>query len=470
MTRSVRVGVVVALATLGVAAFAGCAAFPSTFCEYGFCTDGADASTDGPSIPPGCDTPTDPTKNAEKCLVDAFGAFVSPSGNDTNPGTRAAPFLTVGKALASAKPRVVLCEGEYTESVELTRPVELYGKVNCTFDRGGGATKLKATRPDYVVRVFRTANVRLTDLEITAAPGVAGTPGSFGVVVADSTNVSLVRLRIEAKAAGPATDGVLVPYTFPDPVLASIPGRGESGACPGGENSQGGQGGATLGAPGGDGLPRPSLGTNGKGATPNCGVLAIAGLGGTIGPNGGSALTVGEVTPAGWRGTPGRTGGPGTPGGGGGGGGYTESTSSVGGGGAAGGCGGAGGAGGGAGGASIALVTYASDLTLDACELFAGAPTAGGAGATTGQLGQGGAEPLHTGTSCEGAVGGAGGPGGLGGGGAGGVSAGLAWSGLEPKYVGNTTVVRAATNARGGAGAEGAVGVMGASVDILKAP
>ena len=475
MARAARAAVVITLAAMGVAAAGGCASFPATFCEYGFCTEGADAATDagGGTVPPGCDTPTEPAKNAEKCFVDSFGAYVSPAGKDTNPGTRAAPFKTIAKALTSGKPRVVVCEGEYNESVELTSTVEVYGKVACTFDRGGGATKVKGAKPDYAVRVFRTANVRLADLEIEAAPGVASAPGSYGVVIADSTGVSLVRLRVDAKDGAAGADGVLAPYTFPEPVPASIPGRGESGACPGGATSQGGQGGATDLASGGDGLPRPSAGTSGKGAGANCGSLAQTGADGATGPNGGSALKVGEVTGAGWQGTSGSPGAPGFPGGGGGGGGYTTGDpSAIGGGGAAGGCGGAGGGGGGAGGSSIALVMYASDVTLDTCALRAGAPGAGGAGATTSQEGQPGSAALTTGAACTGAAGGRGGPGGLGGGGAGGSSVGLAWTGTEPKFIGTTTVVRAETGAPapGGAGASGAVGVKGVNVDVLKAP
>ncbi len=50
--------------------------------------------------PVGCESPQDPVKQAEKCLVDGYGVYVSPSGNDaTGAGTRAAPYKTLGKAL-----------------------------------------------------------------------------------------------------------------------------------------------------------------------------------------------------------------------------------------------------------------------------------------------------------------------------------------------------------------------------------
>jgi hypothetical protein len=48
-----------------------------------------DAKPDADPIPTDCTTPTDPTKNPEKCLVDSFGVFVSPTGDDTKDGTKA---------------------------------------------------------------------------------------------------------------------------------------------------------------------------------------------------------------------------------------------------------------------------------------------------------------------------------------------------------------------------------------------
>ena len=81
---------------IGASALAGC---PSTFsvCDEGPCgtADGStpetgpgpdvsipDAGKDGDPVPTGCDTPTAPAKNPEKCLTDEFGAYVAPNGND----------------------------------------------------------------------------------------------------------------------------------------------------------------------------------------------------------------------------------------------------------------------------------------------------------------------------------------------------------------------------------------------------
>ena len=73
---------------------------------------------DGPP-PLSCDTSKDP-KDAPGCLDDRVGVFVNGAqGNDNATGTKAAPFQTIGKALASlgALTRVYVCEGTYAEDV-----------------------------------------------------------------------------------------------------------------------------------------------------------------------------------------------------------------------------------------------------------------------------------------------------------------------------------------------------------------
>ena len=144
---------------LGVVAagivLAGCPQF-GHWCDEGYCDPKADAGLDG-TLPDGfvpdgtipeagpdaepppkdCLTPTEPVKNPEKCLVDAFGAFVSPSGDDANDGSKAKPFKTIGRALQGVRTRIVVCEGEYAGSVDVTRAVEIYGGVSCDFTKAG---------------------------------------------------------------------------------------------------------------------------------------------------------------------------------------------------------------------------------------------------------------------------------------------------------------------------------------------
>ncbi len=474
-----RAAVAIALSAIVAGSFAGCAAFPPTFCEYGFCGGPvADAATDGKAVPPGCTDPTEPAKNAEKCFVDDFGVYVSAAdGKDTNPGTRAAPFKTIGKALASGRERIVVCgTGPYTENLTINRSVDIYGGITCSFDKGGPATKLVAATPGYAVKILKS-EVRLTDFEIQALPGAKGGEGgggSFAMLVSESRNVNLVRTTLEAQAAAPAVDGELVLFPLEPPPASQdgmIPAGGTSGTCPGGGESSGGAGATSNGLPGAAGKPAPFGGAGGvlsAAPTPCAGGVGSPGADGEPGINGQGGAALGALAPSGWVGADGKAGSPGKVGGGGGGGAENAANGA---GGGAGGCGGAGGGGGGAGGSSIALVIYSSEVNLNACTLIAGAPTAGGQGAGL-QGGQKGGAPANAvPPACTGGAGGRGGRGGAGGGGSGGVSASVVYN-TEPKFVGGVTTFRRATTppAAGGAGGDLNDGAVGVNLDRIALP
>jgi hypothetical protein len=128
-TMNARSLTAVVLGMVLAGAASGCWKF-GHYCDEGFCDPVADAGGDGSVAdgsldssvdakadaeppPPGCDTPNEPLKNPEKCLVDSFGVFVSPTGDDGNPGTKAKPFKTLGKALGAKRSRVVVCEARH---------------------------------------------------------------------------------------------------------------------------------------------------------------------------------------------------------------------------------------------------------------------------------------------------------------------------------------------------------------------
>lgn len=97
-----------------------------------------------------------------------------------------------------------------------------------------------------------------------------------------------------------------------------------------------------------------------------------------------------------------------------------------------GGCGGTGGLGGKGGGASFALLSFQSDIVLNACELEVSRAGDGGSG-SGGQVGQiGGTGAFGSPPGCLGGNGGTGGSGGPGGGGAGGLSVGIGYVGKLP--------------------------------------
>jgi hypothetical protein len=215
---------------LGMASLTGCPTCVDG-CEEGPCgtADGSTPETGpGPDVsipdsgkdadvpPPGCDTPNDPSKNPEKCLTDENGAYVSPNGNDGNPGTKAKPYKTLNKALKGRKTRIAVCEGTYTETVEVTRDVTIQSSGECDFTKAGAKAKVVATKPEYAVSVGKpAANVALTDLEVEAANGTAPSENSMAIVANEETKVTLIGLSATTKkgfdgdAAAEATTGVV---------------------------------------------------------------------------------------------------------------------------------------------------------------------------------------------------------------------------------------------------------------------
>ena len=363
-----------------------------------------DAKPDVDPIPTDCTTPTDPVKNPEKCLVDSFAVFVSPTGDDTKDGSKTTPFKTIAKALSTSRSRIVVCEGEYASSVDVTRAVEVYGGVSCDFTKAGARFKVVASKAAYAIKVS-AAPVVLADVEVVGLNGATPGESSVAVLVADSTNTSIRRSKLEAgegASAAPKQDGL---FTFP----ASAPNGGDAAggtggvagkneACPGGGKANGGLGG-NSGFDGENADPIPPGGAKGTVVECSSGMNGRAGAGGVPGANMTGAIKLGTLGAVGFNGAPGTSGGNGTNGGGGGG---SGGFMGAGGGGGAGGCGGQGGLGGGPGGSSIALASVSSDVTVEASELIAKNAKPGGAGGA-GQAGQmGGFSGNKTGGACGG--------------------------------------------------------------------
>ena len=439
-----------------------------------------DATTDRDPPPPGCDTPTEPLKNPEKCLVDSFGVFVSPSGDDSNAGTKEKPLKTIGKALQIGRDRVVVCEGEYAGSLDVTRAVEIYGGVSCDFKKAGAKAKVVASKPGYGIKVEKVAAlVILADLDVVGMNAAALSESSVGVFVTQSADVKVLRSRVEAGDGADASAARDGSFSYPADALLKganaddkgtglfsddTPGAGgASGTCPGGGSTAGGIGGVP-GGQGNDGNPRPPGGAKG-GVSGDCSLVAGAGTPGSPGMDRQGATPVATLATTGLTGVKGQDGAPGTIGGGGGGG---FGIMGAGGGGGAGGCGGQGGFGGGAGGSSIALLSFSSTVSLEATDLVAKTARPGGAGGK-GQIGQaGGFRGNGSGGACQGGNGAKGGDGGGGGGGAGGIAAGIAWSGgKEPTKDATTKITR--PTGEGPAGGEGGAGASNKGVDGVHA-
>jgi len=468
---------------LGVGALGACSGDDSGLCTGDGCvqTDGGDAGTTDAAgdvvVPQNCDLTADITQSPA-CVDDGIGVFVdATSGSDTNTGSKANPFKTIGKAIvaAGAKPRIYLCDGTYAEDVSITNAnaVSIYGGLSCGtwgYDAsqpavGNGALALHV---DGV-----TKPVVFSDLTFKPANGVNPGDSSVAAFVNASMQVTLrrVKLRPGTGQAGKATvtgsNWSTVAQTDTS-IAGTSATNGTGGAnhactlCVDSVNSTGGGGGSgalATASGGNNGMPNLSgtAPTDGKGGAAGC-------VAGDNGPNASpanaapGATEVGKLTSSGWFPAGGGNGPNGGPGQGGGGGGGTQGLNP--GGGAGGGCGGCGGAGGNAGtggGASIGLVSIASNVVFASCDILTVAAGNGGNG-SAGQDGQlGGYAGSAVSPGCAGGVGGQGGQGGAGGGGAGGISVGAVFTGTPPTMDQSTNIVVPSAPATKGTG--GAPGV-----------
>jgi hypothetical protein len=397
-------------------------------------------------VPANCDLAKDPM-DSPACIDDGIGIFVDGAGGDDgNAGSKAKPFKTIGKAIASAgaKPRVYVCAGTYAEDVALDQKnaVSIYGGLTC-----GGWTYVAAARPKIgaTALAFKvdgvTKPIVFADLALVAID--AGTPSgsSIAALVNASSGVLFRRVSFLPGAGANGTSGTTgsnwMQIAQSDAKIAGSNASGTTGAaahacmlCTDNANSTGAKGGdAALVNPGGGAAGLPNL----MGMSPNDGAGGSGGC--TAGHNGSAASaaanaagasTLGTLAANGWTpssGADGKNGGPGQGGGGGGAG--ASLNGGGGGGGGCGGCGGAGGKGGTGGGGSIGLAILSSTVKLVSCDMTVKPGGAGGNGAA-GQAGQnGGFAGNASSPGCNGGNGGVGGLGGAGGGGAGGISVGI---------------------------------------------
>jgi hypothetical protein len=181
---------------LGVAG--GCI-IPKSDCEWDSTCNGAQndgGGNDGASdvyVPPGCNTPDEPSKNTASCLVDAYGIFLKPTGNDvTGTGTKDNPLRTLGAAAAKLKGkpgRIVACAGSYEGAgTEITSAISIYGGFSCA-DWTYAATNetvftTDAQKTDVVLTLRSVTGVNMQDATFRARPGAIGGGSSIAVFVA----------------------------------------------------------------------------------------------------------------------------------------------------------------------------------------------------------------------------------------------------------------------------------------------
>jgi hypothetical protein len=427
----------------------GCPQFaPDDVCGYpGFCDGGTDSGDSGKDASATCPSGKEP-KDDPSCVSETLGIFVAPAptGNDSNAGTKTAPVATLKTALAKvgSKSFIFVCEGSYSESVDIKQSAAIFGGFKCADWSYSPTTlpKFTATKPDYVFHLDGANDTVIGDLELDAMDGAANTgQSSVGTFVANSQNATFERMVIHAAKGADGQDGTLQSLSAQWPDAGEFIGANavahDGGAptpnnnCPGGAGSSvGGNGGNSDGfINGANGTPSLGGGDGGLGGDLNNGCQNGGdGKKGLAGDAGVGASSVGALSVTGWlptNGGAGATGGVGQ-GGGGGGGRDNGSAQGGGGGGGAGACGGGGGGGGNGGGGSIAIASFNSTISVKASVIVCATAGKGGNG-IAGETGQtpGGLGGNQQNPGCPGGTGGAGGSGGGGGGGAGGVSIGI---------------------------------------------
>jgi hypothetical protein len=449
----------------------------------------------------GCDPTWTPSQDS--CVInEAHGIFVSPMGSDTNPGTRAMPVATIGRAMSAAKAaskRVYICRGTYAEKVTVGSAldgVSLYGGLDCSswaYSAGNTVTAAPTAAGFALELDGLTAGVTIEDVTFVAQnanPAHAG-ESSIAAFANGAQNVILRRVALfggnatdgaAGASGGASADGGTSNWFGTAPSYPELNGRDAADGGPGASvacrcadstSSTGGQGGGGAGGQ----MPAaglPNYGDDAGAGTPGSNSAQCArggaGLNGLDGPSTGadapSALP-GSISSAGWTSATGAAGSNGKPGQGGGGGGDGVAGIGGGGGGACGGCGGTGGKPGMGGGSSVALLSFNSNLSLVDCTLTARAAGRGGAGGSGEQGQAGGNGGIQNLSGCPGGGGGAGAGGNGAQGGPGGISAGIVFSGNAPIFNGAAVTAMTASllsvTVSSAAAAGGAKGVAGAA-------
>lgn len=399
--------------------------------------------------------------------------FVSPRGNDANPGTKAAPKREIQAAVTAAGTggRYVIAAGGSYARVVVSTGAGVYGGYDpAGWARGGFTTQITGS-PEGVL-ADGAAGVRLQLVSILGSSIPGGERSAYGIRAVNGSSLVLERVVVTAGNGAPGPPGARgrdglngepggngleghcdeeknPSVDFGGPGGLGIGGRhGGKGGDSGYGNGAGKAGGTgTIGIPGGPGGPGGNGGDGGKGGD---GTNGAAGLGGSGGAN---TTTMAKATWVGAGGGFGRIGEPGNGGGGGGGGGgqggvfVDDGTGNGGGGGGGGGGPGFFGDGGGYGGGSFGIYLFDSRVDLRSSSVRSGNGGAGGRGGDGGPGGIGGtggvgakACPSEVGMGGDGGRGGNGGVGGAGGGGAGGPSVGVMSVGSASATLEATTI------------------------------
>jgi len=147
---------------------------------------------------------------------DARDYYVSPQGNDTNPGTKNAPLATIQQAIELVKPgfSVILLEGVYHQTVSIERSGSAeQGYITLRNEDGQTAIldgKEVQEAEDGVISVENASYVRVKGLEIRHYVTSSADVTPIGIYVSGSgTHIEIIANRIHdlGTYAGPKADG-----------------------------------------------------------------------------------------------------------------------------------------------------------------------------------------------------------------------------------------------------------------------
>jgi hypothetical protein len=445
--------------------------------------DARDCGPHDPAIHPGAPDLPDLSFADSNCdgidgtVSDAV--FVSPFGNDANPGTKDRPEREIQAAIDTVKAGVghyvVAAAGNYAR-VRLSTGISIYGGYDPKdWSRRSAALGTLITGAPEGVLADGATRLVLQNLAVQGRSDKTMSLSAYGIRAIGGSALTLQGVRVAAGAGLPGSnggngfDGAFggrgddgVPGKC-DESSGGSPGKGGASVA-GRDGGNGGHGGEPVqfgepfdGMAGEEGKVGTPAGAGGK--TDSTGHPGTSGGNGTSGGSGAGGvgglarLFLDADAWTGLRGGSGVSGQPGNGGGGGGGGGgqdglfVDDGEGNGGGGGGGGGEGGARGGGGFAGGGSFGIYLRDSILVLQSSTVTAANGGQGGTGGNGGLGGNGGAGGFG-GTACtsevgrggDGGRGGNGGPAGGGGGGPGGPSVGIAKGGGSSVTVTNTKI------------------------------
>ena len=217
---------------------------------------------------------------------DSSAVYVSPAGDNANPGTSARPKRTIRAAVATAAAagldvRVAVGEFDEGDGIGLVSAVDITGGYDPTTWTPAVSGETTIIGRPYALAASNDHDITVTELTVR---GLASANlldrSAYGLIATDSSGLELVAVNVETGAGREGADG-----------LAGSPGQqggdalnGGSGSCDGDNAGPGGLGGVTSGSPTGQG---GAGGRGGAAASNGASGVRGGGFGGGFGGFGG---------------------------------------------------------------------------------------------------------------------------------------------------------------------------------------